>query len=315
MLPSPNELQYFIEVSHTLNISRAAERLGITQPTLSLVIQRLEHSLGMPLLIRSKSGVTLTKTGQRFVTQAKSLLGEWERVRDETLRDQSEMRGRFTIGCHPSVALYSLNKFLPKLLCSHEQLEIKLVHDLSRRITESVVSYEVDFGIVVNPVQHPDLVIQQLAEDEVTFWSVPKLVAENPAARDILVCDPNLLQTEFLLKQMKKAGISFNRVVPSSSLEVITNLVAAGMGTGILPSRVASRDPSLGLKRMLEKGPVFLDRICLIYRPDAQKSKAGKAILNSIRKAYGLKTTKDHVLAAEQVEAGGKLAHERGPTH
>src|SRR5690349_7643935 len=108
MLPSPSELQYFIEVSNTLNVSRAAERLGISQPTLSLAIQRLEHGFGAPLLLRSKSGVTLTNAGRKLVAQARHLLDEWEKIRQDALKDESEIRGRYTLGCHASVALYSL---------------------------------------------------------------------------------------------------------------------------------------------------------------------------------------------------------------
>src|SRR5688500_618008 len=107
MIPSPSELHYFIEVSNTLNVSRAAERLGISQPTLSLAIQRLENNIGAPLLIRTKSGVKLTHAGQKLVTQARSLIHEWDKIRGDALKDEAEIRGRYTIGCHPSVALYS----------------------------------------------------------------------------------------------------------------------------------------------------------------------------------------------------------------
>src|ERR1700744_1175921 len=104
MIPSPSELHYFIEVTNTLNVSRAAERLGISQPTLSLAIQRLEGSFGAPLLIRTKSGVRLTHAGQKLVAQARALLHEWDKIRDEARRDESEIRGRYVIGCHVSVA-------------------------------------------------------------------------------------------------------------------------------------------------------------------------------------------------------------------
>ncbi len=105
MLPSPTELHYFIEVTNTLNVSRAAERLGVSQPTLSLAIQRLEANFGAPLLIRTKSGVRMTHAGQKLVAQARTLLSEWERLRSDAMKDETEIRGRYTIGCHTSVAL------------------------------------------------------------------------------------------------------------------------------------------------------------------------------------------------------------------
>ncbi len=64
MIPSPTDLKYFMEVAQTQNVSRAAERLGISQPSLSLAIRRMEQSVGAPLLIRSKRGVTMTQAGK-----------------------------------------------------------------------------------------------------------------------------------------------------------------------------------------------------------------------------------------------------------
>lgn len=172
MLPSSNEIFYFLEVASTLNISRAAERLGVTQPTLSLSIQRLEQSLGSPLLLRGKSGVRLTKTGARFAQGARTLVEQWQRLRDEALKDEVEVRGRVTIGCHSSVALYSVGHYASALLTEHPALEIAFVHDLSRKITERVISFEVDLGVVINPVAHPDLRLVPLGSDEVDRKSV-----------------------------------------------------------------------------------------------------------------------------------------------
>jgi LysR family transcriptional regulator, cell division regulator len=124
MLPSPAELVYFLEVVHTLNISRAAERLGISQPSLSLAIKRLEDSVGTPLLIRSKGGVNLSRAGHNFAAKAKELLEGWERLRDGTLKQDTEVIGRYVIGCHPSVALYALSNLITPLLIEFSQCEI-----------------------------------------------------------------------------------------------------------------------------------------------------------------------------------------------
>ena len=142
MLPQPQDLKYFIEVSKTLNLTRASERLGITQPSLTLAIQRLEHAVGAPLLIRSKKGVVLTQAGQILFTQAQTLTDAWEKLKEKTLRSYMDVAGQYTIGCHPSVALYSLPHFMGDLLENYPHLEIKCIHDLSRKITEGVINEE-----------------------------------------------------------------------------------------------------------------------------------------------------------------------------
>jgi DNA-binding transcriptional LysR family regulator len=288
MIPSADELRYFVEVAKTLNISRAAERLGVTQPSLSLAIQRLERSFGTPVLIRSKSGVKLTKAGIRLFSRADGLLNDWHRLREEALKDENEIRGRYRIGCHPSVALYSLPHFLPDLLEASPELEVQLVHDLSRKITEQVISFELDYGIVVNPVAHPDLVIRLLCNDEVLFWRGPGRRAEQDpfSGEGVLICDPDLLQSQAMITKVEKAGFKYRRTIFSSNLEVVCSLIASGAGFGILPARVATRIKSYQLKPVKDS-PSMTDRVCLVFRADLQKQKSGRLFAQIIEKALG----------------------------
>ncbi len=284
-IPSSSELLYFIEVTNTLNVSRAAERLGISQPTLSLAIQRLEAGLGTPLLIRSKSGVKLTHAGQKFLGRARQLVHEWERLRDDTLKEEDEIRGRYVLGAHPSVALFAFPELVPVLLNEHPALDLKLTHDLSRKITEDIISFKTDFGLVVNPWKHPDLVIKPFAKDEVQLWTAkkPSKLQDLEGGTAVLICDPDLVQSQSILRQLSKAGINVNRVITSSNLEVVASLVAAGAGIGILPGRVASRaSDSNGLKLLDRGGPKFSDSHCLVYRADAQNSKASRLLARRI---------------------------------
>ncbi len=287
ILPSFNDINYFMEVAETKNISRAAERLGITQPSLSSAIKRLEDSLSTNLLIRSRSGVQLTKAGTELRNKGRLLLLNWEQLKSDINRRETAVTGEYVIGCHPSVALYSLPHFLPDLMSQYPELNIKLEHDLSRKITESIISYQIDFGIVVNPVKHPDLIIKELCTDIVTFWTANK-PSENQKAGDnaVLICDLNLLQAQKVLSDFQKQSIHFNRLIHSTNLEVITELVAKGTGVGILPTRVATREKSQSLREFSTKAPSFKDRICLVYRADLPKSKSRSVITESIRAAF-----------------------------
>lgn len=273
MLPSPSELTYFIEVAATGNISRAAERLGISQPSLSLAVKRLEESLGVELLIRGKSGVNLTRAGEQFVNKARALLDTWEKLRTDTVRSTSELAGSYSVGCHPSVALYTLPYTLTSMFAEHPNLDIKLMHGLSRQITDAVIGFKIDFGLVVNPTEHPDLVIKTLANDVVTIWMPP---APTKQQMNTLIYDPDLLQCQHIIRQLKRKGIVFERTVTSGNLEVICSLVASGLGVGILPGRVATRIQTHQLKPIPGKPPRYSDRVAFIYRVDAGHSVAAK---------------------------------------
>lgn len=270
MMPSPYDIQYFVEVAQTLNLSRAAERLGIRQPSLTLALQRLENFVGAALFIRTKRGVHLTDEGRVFLAQAHELLSVWQNLKLKTLNQKEEIKGIFRLGCHVSVALYSLPFFMTEFLSEYKNIEFSLEHDLSRKIVEAVISMRLDMGIVVNPVRHPDLVIIKLCDDEVCFWSKDEM---NKDLKSVLIADENLLQVQTMLRKVKSKSKKnqqyFRRHIKTTSLEVARELAASGGGVAILPTRVAQGSR---LKKLQEL-PTFRDEICLVYRSDRRNSR------------------------------------------
>lgn len=274
-----SELRYFLEVIEQKNISRAAERLGIRQPSLSEAIRRLESQLGHPLLIRTKKGVVVTKAGDRFTEFARNLLSQTSRLSSELAKQEMELSGSYSIGCHPSVGLYTLNRFVPKLLNEYTKLKFQFHFDLSRKITEQVVSSKTDIGIVVNPVRHPELVIIPLFQDEVAFWSL------DGKASPTLICDSELLQTQSLLKNGKSFS-DIERIISCPNLEIITLLTRNSHAMGIIPERVLSNplfNIGKSIKRVKEL-PSFQDQIALVYRRDSLESPSLKALIQHVKK-------------------------------
>ena len=273
---SPNDLSYFIEIAKTENLSRASERVGISQPSLTLAIRRIEDTLGADIFIRSKKGVTLTKAGLKLLKHSKNLFQYWDQIKSEALASEHEVSGQISIGCHPSVGLYTLDKFLPKLLHHFPELGISLHHDLSRNIVEQIISLKIDLGLVINPTRHPDLILKKVLEDTVTFWT-------NGENTDTLICDPDLLQTQDLLKKCKKRGLEFSRFISCRSLENIANLSAAGAGVGIIPQRIIMK---LGHKnlRELKGSPIFKDELFIAYRIENKNVRAIQEIVKEMFK-------------------------------
>lgn len=286
MLPSAAELTYFQEVASTLNLSRASERLGISQPSLSLAIKRLEQTIGVALFIRHKHGVSLTQAGKQLILHTRQLMQYWEKTKSEALASQQEIQGHFTLGCHSTIAIYLMSKFLPDLLEDHPKLEIHLKNDISRKITEQVINLSIDIGIVVNPIKHPDLIIRKLCDDEVTFWKSNgnRATQDIHSKQAVLLCVPELTQTQFLLKRAKEAGIITQRIMTVNSMEVVANLTASGCGIGILPQRVAYAINPNQLKS-IPNTPTYPDEICLIYRHENRNVQAIQTITDTIKKS------------------------------
>ncbi len=281
MLPNPQDLIYFIEVAAVGNVSRAAERLGITQPTLSLSLQRLEALLGQKLFIRSKRGVDLTAPGRIFSNQAQKIYQDWARLQSSLQKSAEEVSGHVRLGAHPSVAQFSWAKILPKFLAKHPALEVSLVHDLSRRITEGILSLKIDMGIVVNPHKHPDLILRKVCEDEVMLWKAKSMKPEN---EKIIVCEPDMLQTQDILRRLKKRKMDFDRTITSTNLDVVCSFVAEGVGIGVLPGRVAAL--ARGQIEPVLSSPIFKDEIFLAYHMELRALKTFQELAHATQQYF-----------------------------
>lgn len=267
-----DDVKYFITVSETLNVTRASEKIGISQPALSYAIKRLERELGGDLLIRLKNGIQLTKLGEEFLKRARRLVYEWEEAQNLVSSEGDVAQGSYTFAIHPSVALYSLKSFMPELQEEYPSLSINFIHGLSREMTEKVISWEADFGIVVNPIKHPDLVIKRLCQDEVSIFHTKN-------AKNKLILDASLSQSQYILKKVARK-INFEGQINSENLEVVASLTSLGLGHGLLPTRVANQYQ--GLKK-LKSAPIFKDEICLIYRPEKHRNKISKRIIEILK--------------------------------
>ena len=128
MLASPSEIEYFIEVYQSRHISKAAIRLGVTQPTLTLSLQRLEQKLGVKLFHRTKQGVVPTEQGTLFYTKAHGLVDSWVELHHDLTQSVDSLQGRFRVGCHPSVGAYTLPLLLDNLEKHAPGIDIELIH-------------------------------------------------------------------------------------------------------------------------------------------------------------------------------------------
>lgn len=279
---NPQDIRYFLEIAQTENLSHAAVRLGVSQPSLTVAIHRLEQSLNAQLLIRSRRGVQLTPAGRHLIAHSRRFLEMWEELKSETHGAQNEVRGHFTVGSHPSVALYSLPEVLSKAMSTYPDLHIELKHDLSRKILEGIANIRIDLGVVINPVRHPDLILKKMGEDQVTFWSKPGLTEK---LSKTLICDPELIQSQDLIKQAKKRGLSFDRYLPTSNLELVTELTKAGCGVGIIPGRVAAR---FGGKHIVavKAAPSFKDEIFIAHRVENRQVRSIQALVDLISQHF-----------------------------
>ena len=271
MTPSETEIDHFLVLYLTKHFSRAALKLGVTQPTLTQSIARLESKLKISLFFRTKQGCMPTEAVALFYDKALKFKTFWEEVSRDIILTDGGLTGSFRLGCHQSVGGYILPPFFNQLTKTAPKIEFKLFHDLSRRIVEKIINYELDFGFVINPVKHPDLVLIKLGNDTITFWKSKKII--NPPKK--IFADLNLFQVQTLLSKKTFKNMTEWQLVETNSLELIRSLITEGAGIGILPGRVANTN-NQSLELFNSELPVFHDEIYGDYRVDVLKRSANK---------------------------------------
>jgi DNA-binding transcriptional LysR family regulator len=269
------DIENFVTTATCTTIVQAASKLEISQPALSESLKRLESDLGYILFYRSRSGIQLTPTGKIFLSKALVLLQSIDGLEISTEKENIFNGRTIVIGCHATVAQYSIPRALSYLHKSAPDYKIELKHDFSRNIQAEVQRGHIDVGIVINPVEVPDLVIFKLALDRVCVWS-----AKNKENIDTLICNQNLFQTASILKKWKNKP---SKIIHTDSLELICQLVDEKIGYGIIPERVVALSK---LKLTDHKNlPSFNDEICLVYRPEFGKSLFEKITITALKEA------------------------------
>lgn len=283
MLPSPAELTYFSEVAQSLSLSRASQRLGVSQPSLSLAMKRLENSFGVDLLVRHKQGVTLTPAGMKLLAQVKPLLQHWANTKIDAIDAHYAVQGKVSIGCRSSLTLY-LGHFLQDLMLRYPKLEIVFKFQSSLETTNDVIQSGLDIGVVINPLRHPDLVIYPAGKVELGFW---RGQGQNPlqdihSGSAVIICDLNVPQVQQMLRTLEKNNLRYDRILNANSLEVVAHLTAAGCGIGILPLCYAQISHADQLTKVVE-WPTADDEFCLIYRHENKHVAAIQTVISELK--------------------------------
>jgi DNA-binding transcriptional LysR family regulator len=263
------DLENFIVVAQSRTLSEASEKLDMAQPSLSLAIKKLEVELKIPLFIRSRQGIKLTPQGRMILPEAQSALKLLFQIKGVSTGLS------FKIGCHPSVGMFLLGRFLKLMNQYDSKLDFIIINGSSNEINKKVAQGEVDFGLVMNPLPIPGLITKLIGEDDVAVWESRKRFSKR------LIYNPELIQSSGILSRWKSAPVERIEV---ANLELIANLVESGAGYGILPSQVVKAQ-RYDLQRVAG-APTYKDRLALVCYPEIIKSKEGKIIFEELKKSF-----------------------------
>ena len=288
-----NHLRYFQTIAQCGSMTAAARVLRVSQPTLTVAMKNLEERLGTTLLLRNRSGVSLTSTGTELLQHASEVFALIERAEQRILGLETDEVGHFVIGCHESLGAYFLPKFMIEFFAAAPRVEIALWNGSSSAVSDAVLGRQVHFGLIVNPIPHPELVLVELFKDAVDLFVATASAAPEEAkptppepapnnlagAHALLKAGPlvyagRIQQCQDLIHRLSADGLMPARSLSCGDLELVKSLALAGLGVALLPRRVAAYGQPGRLRRLHPSLPFIPDTIYLIYRADIHRTRA-----------------------------------------
>jgi LysR family hydrogen peroxide-inducible transcriptional activator len=238
-----NELRYIVAVAQERNFGRAAAKCFVSQPALSVAIQKLEEELGAPLFERGKNEVSVTAVGARVVEQAQKVLEEVARIRELAQAGRNQLVGVLKLGVIYTVAPYLLPDLIPALHERAPDMPLEIEENLTENLELALKSGRIDVAIIALPFAPAGTVTEFLYEEpfEVVVplghkWARRKSVSpdELPGEHTILLNVGHCFRDQVLdtCPELNRADAHVTR---TNSLETVRNMVASGLGVSVLP--------------------------------------------------------------------------------
>ncbi|MBK7876686.1 MAG: LysR family transcriptional regulator [Planctomycetes bacterium] len=268
------ELRYAVALHEHRHFGRAARACNVTQPTLSAQIQKLERTLGLTLFERSSKSVQPTTAGERIIEQARAVLDATETIRDIAESGHLPLSGPLRLGVIPTLGPYLLPHFVPALRAEYPKVELILRELKTSDLLEDLAQHRLDCGLLATPIPLPGIVSEELFEEPFHLLArrdhelakKKRLVEGDLAGQKVLLLDEgHCLRDQALSLCRETHANESQQDFRATSLETLRHMVAAGMGTTLLPALALRKDEGELVALAFEK-PAPGRRVTLAWR-------------------------------------------------
>ncbi|MBQ3434277.1 MAG: LysR family transcriptional regulator [Selenomonadaceae bacterium] len=279
------QLKYFQMASRLKNITRAAQRLKVSQPNITVAIRKLETELEVQLFDRSQKQLTLTPEGSVFLKRIELALRNIDEAVLEVNDYKQLQKGTIKIGIPPMMGAYLFPKVFSVFRHLHPNLDVLLFAEGSLSIREKLESDELDFGIIIVPDSTPNLNVLKMSRNQLMVCvSQRSTLARKEwiTPRDIASSDLIMMKEGSYLREVVQSKLSALKITPRTVLEsgqivTIKGLVAHQVGIAFLLDFIC--EDSHDIKAIPFYEPIFVD-IGLAWKKEKYVSKAAQAFID-----------------------------------
>lgn len=287
---SLRQLRVFLAVAEHRSFSRAGDVIGLTQPAVSRCIRELENEIGIKLLDRTTREVLLTAEGTGLVGEVGRLLDELETTLQAARNVGEQRRGRVRVASSPTISANLMPACVARSLKRYPQISLVL-HDQVQRLTiQSVLTGEVDFGVIVDPQSADELHTETIMEDP--FCLI--LPQTHPLARKVSVHWAELDRQKLVLldyasgsrplidQELARHGVSYTVVQELGHPTTVFRMLQTGIGISVMPRLALPLPESSGLT-MRPLAPEVNRQIMLARRRNRSLSPAAEVVWALVR--------------------------------
>ncbi|WP_461188828.1 LysR substrate-binding domain-containing protein [Arthrobacter sp. Z4-13] len=242
------QLRYFLVVADELHFGRAAERLHITQPPLTVAIRRLERELGVQLFDRTTRRVTLTAAGQAFRDRAQAAIADLDAAAGDVADVAAGKSGRIRVGFVSSASYTTVPEAIRTFRQHRPRVDLVLHPLTSGEQIEQLLDGDLDLGLIRDPGEVPGLNLELLSAEDlvVVLQETHHLAARDEIRPQDLEAEPMILFPYGLmpgfvarvLRLFEPLAVPPTVVQRAIHQETVLGLVAAGLGVSVLPESV-----------------------------------------------------------------------------
>ena len=247
------QVEGFLEVARRGSVSRAAEVLFITQPTLTARLHGLERELGTALFLRTPHGMRLTDSGRAWIPYAERALRALVDGREALEQVMTASAGHLMIAAAPAVSTYVLPELLERFVARHPRVEVSVRTGHSEDVVELVVRDEVQLGLG-RTIRHPDLELRPFHTEVLVLVCAPDhpftkrkdVPMAEVAAEKLIMFDRTSSYYEITQGAFLSAGVKLRGLMELDSIEAAKKMVERGLGVALLPATAVAREAASG---------------------------------------------------------------------
>jgi DNA-binding transcriptional LysR family regulator len=287
------QVECFLAVGRLGNVSRAAEEMFLTQPTLTARLKALEEELGDQLFVRTSRGMRLTEAGREFAPYAERVVGSFV----EGKRHLEELRGasggRLVLGASPGVGTYALPGLLERFTAAYPRVSVSVRTGHSKEILQMTLNEEVQLGLT-RALSHPEIESLPLYEDELVLVVDPghRFTAKGSARlvevgrEQIILFDNDSSYFEQTQALFRDAGIRELKTMELDNIEAAKRMVEHRLGVAFLPRTAVLRSVAAGNLVLIpvQDGAEMSRSIVALKRRDVPSTGAVAAFLEVAEK-------------------------------